>query len=204
VVGAYSKLHVSRTMNLPDTSVGGCQNLDASGQIACLVQADRCSIGFAGRGAEVGYNVDALKLKNVAPTDANLLSFAYPMTRKLYLNQVIPASVVWGTERAYEACYVNSCKTVMSARGFLGVDPYCEDFNEQVLCGAGPNSTAGCDAKRALYPSLGPTVVCGDGSGAYPGTPGLYEECDMGSSNTDTCVSGTTICTTACRAKVCL
>ncbi len=203
IVGAFAKLHTSRTMNLPDTSVGACQNLDATGQIACLTVADRCSIGFAGRGGAGTYNVAELPIRNVLPTDANLLNQTYPLTRKLYLDQVLPASFIWGTEAAYEACYINSCKTIMTNRGFLGVDPYCEDFNEEVLCpGAGANSTAGCDAKKALYPALGNTTVCGNAATES------YEEGDTGATNHDTCTdpektAGATICTTGCRFKKC-
>jgi hypothetical protein len=54
--GSFYRIHMRKPAPnaAPDASLGQtgvCRELDATGQIGCLADADRCSLGFAGRGA---------------------------------------------------------------------------------------------------------------------------------------------------------
>jgi hypothetical protein len=56
MAGSFYRIHMRKPAPnaAPDTSLGQtgiCREADATGQIGCLVDADRCSLGVAGRGA---------------------------------------------------------------------------------------------------------------------------------------------------------
>jgi cysteine-rich repeat protein len=103
-VGGMGRIHTFETMIT--TAATGCQMLDATDQIGCLVQADPCSIGYAGDGAKtwntrpdgpltppVVSGTDAARIAQIYPTatTVNLLgqSGEYPLGRKLYFNSLI-------------------------------------------------------------------------------------------------------------------
>jgi hypothetical protein len=105
--GAFTRLHM--TQPIWDTSVsttppalpggqaqGPCQATDMSDQIACLTQADPCSIGFASNGGK-SWNVhqgrglavpgtDAVEVSQMYPTSTSVRTTAYPLWHKLYYN----------------------------------------------------------------------------------------------------------------------
>jgi hypothetical protein len=107
--------------------------------------------------------------------------------------------------------------TMMPTFGFLNVgaagagEPYCEDFNENMLCGPGagspafPTNTNACGAPPNIgaFPSL--NTVCGNG------IQEAYEDCDCGTaqvaatapaSNVALCngaINGSPACSTTCR-----
>lgn len=80
-----------------------CNLVDATDQIGCLVQADPCSIGYAGDGgkswgsrkpgASVASNIDALQVDGVQPSPTTVELFGQPgeyeVARKLYLSSLI-------------------------------------------------------------------------------------------------------------------
>ncbi len=74
-----------------------CQLEDATDQIGCLVQADQCSIGFAGDGGKtwgqranpvVASGIDAIRVNEVSPTVTTVQLLGktgeYELSRKLY------------------------------------------------------------------------------------------------------------------------
>jgi hypothetical protein len=102
--GGYYRIHQV------ETAVGnlaaGCQYLDADDTIACLTQADPCSIGFAtdggrqivsksnpGAGSRTLGAVDSVRVAQIYPTatTVQLLGQAgeYQYARKLYLNSLV-------------------------------------------------------------------------------------------------------------------
>ncbi len=104
VVTAFYRLHFSRSTNLngsvPTLPAGqGCQTLSATNQIGCLVKANACSIGFAGREAVDVFSPGpprnfAFQVAGVAPSVANVQNLftggtpVYPISRGLYVNAV--------------------------------------------------------------------------------------------------------------------
>ena len=105
VVGAYYRIHTTRTLLTPPTCAGGvcCTEPSATRQLGCLVQASPCSLAYAGReGTDVVLNSDAagiesaisLKVDAREPTNQcvqNLLSPPsefYPISRELFFNSM--------------------------------------------------------------------------------------------------------------------
>ncbi len=206
VVGLFTRIHTSRSMNSVNAALATCTNLNATDQIGCLVQADECSLGFAGNSAEnivaTGYpsnckTADALLVNGVAPTDTNIQNnFFYPLSRKLYLNSMIGFNNVWGGELE-----LAKCEAAPSMAGFLttigftpigapgGSGTYMEDYNEQMLCGAAQN-TPGCTPTAVGLAANTLVTTCGNG------IQEPYEDCDLGAT-----VNGTAgaACTATCR-----
>jgi hypothetical protein len=114
VVTAFMRLHFNQVTNLngsaPTLPAGQfCRQLSATNQIGCLVKANTCTIGFAGReGVDPNSVADnfAFKLNNIAPSKTNIqnlvttaaLTDDYPLARGLYVNSVIGFSAVTGNE----------------------------------------------------------------------------------------------------------
>jgi hypothetical protein len=104
IVGAYYRIHSTRTLLTPPTCVGDtcCQSDSATQQIGCLVQASPCSIGFAGLEAtDVQLNAtgglqSAISLKvdakeATAACVRNLINppnAFYPLSRELFINSL--------------------------------------------------------------------------------------------------------------------
>jgi hypothetical protein len=98
-VGGMGRIHEFET--LVGTAAVGCQELDVTDQIGCLVQADPCSFGLAGNGA-LTWNQrpnGALGVPSSPATRAASInshnpeqgstSLLYPMWRKLYLTSLV-------------------------------------------------------------------------------------------------------------------
>jgi len=195
IQGAFHRIHSTKTMNTPN-NVGVCTELDATSQIGCLVQASPCSIGYAGKEAATFAGVAAIKVNAVDPITACIQNFAYPITRKLYLNTVKGFSAVTGDELELAKCYADNAKvnTALLANGFVtlpasvpGSGVFCEDFNEAQQCGAASNADA-CAANASVGLPTAETT-CGNG------TVEALEECDLGAANGGLPAT----CSTACR-----
>jgi ABC-type phosphate transport system substrate-binding protein len=214
--GAYVRNHQVQTI---PANIGGCKLKDATDQIGCFVHADRCSIGFAGDGAVswsqrnpggvVASDNGALLVNQVAPsaTTVQLLGQPgeYPMSRKLYMNTLVGfgAAGVTADELAlakFESVAA-SINPILVGDGFFtlgasspaGADaPFCEDFNQALICGAAGNDDA-CSRNPAGIPTV--STTCGNGA------VDAFEECDPSAAPaTWKCsVPGATVCSPGCR-----
>ena len=95
LVGTFYRLHSSRSGRPSPNHTAVCASQDdATDQIGCLVQANPCSMGFAGGGAITNNPGTVAALVNgVAPTATNVQALVvggttYPIARKLYLNTI--------------------------------------------------------------------------------------------------------------------
>lgn len=163
VFGAYFRIHTTQQTISPTgvMTLGTplCREDDATRQIGCLPQVDKCSIGFAGReaeSAELRPDTKALSVDGIFPTLENVESLVtgvgprYPLARKLYFNTLKGFGAVTGEEANLAACMSN--KTIVdravNASGFIplpGAALKCQDNN----CGAG----TGCENNVAPIPS---------------------------------------------------
>jgi hypothetical protein len=160
--------------------------------------------------------------------------FKYPLSRKLYLNSLVGFAATNGQELQLAGCETDLAQPGASPatpaslltdhtkssslflNGFIdipvavnGGEPYCEDFNENMLCTGFATNTNACSAAKSNFSAFPATnTVCGNGSQES------YEDCDCGTSadhpggtggpaaNTALCagtVNGGTVCTTTCR-----
>jgi hypothetical protein len=198
LTGAYYRIHATRSLN-PDTN-RTCQFADMTDQIGCLVEASPCSIGYAGRGAlSTNPNVAGIKLNKQSPETACIQSsfFIYPFARKLYVNSVQGFAAVNGQELQLAGCMTDLAQPGLSpptpaglvtsnivAAGFLPIPlfvnngtPFCEDFNEGILCNA-PSDINACANPHDNFDTFpGFTTVCGDGQ------IDSFEDCDNGTLN---------------------
>lgn len=211
MTGAFYRIHTSHSMNTATNRT--CQFADATDQIGCLVEASPCSLGYAGLGsisASINPNSDAIKLNKQSPVTACIQSsfFIYPFARKLYLNTVPGFAAVTGQELQLAGCMTDLAQpthnpptpaglvtTNIVAAGFLTLPqflnnglPYCEDFNEEALCGIAPNGNA-CDNLKPNFDDFpGFSTVCGDG------LVDAFEDCDNGTLNGPPPATCSTIC----------
>jgi len=153
--------------------------------------------------------------------------FKYPLSRKLYLSSTIGFANVVGQELALSGCETDLAQAFspatpgglvtnpalpssIPANGFINIgaavfnsgEPYCEDFNENMLCtGFGSNNNA-CSGAKSNFTAFPPAnTVCGNG------TKEAYEDCDCGTAASGTTdpqcpagqVNGGSFCTTVCR-----
>lgn len=197
IVGAWYRIHQRH-------SIAGtpCTQSDAAGQTACLVQASPCSVGLAGGNTSLPPGTVALKVHAIDPSPLCIQSLVYPLWHKLYLNSALGFANVTGEELALAQCEAdpNVAFTSLIDNALLplalsspnGGAPYCEDFNEQALCGASSN----VNACAGLPLSLGlPTASTTCGNGILE----AYEECDNGPSNVNGGGPGT--CSLICRGQ---
>lgn len=104
----------------------GCEFSSSTDEIGCLVAANECSIGWAGREMlAVNPDAEAVEIGGTSPVvDADILSGAYPLARKLYFNTLdgfnVPAADA--EEVALEACYADPVR-VAEAMAFAGYIP---------------------------------------------------------------------------------
>jgi hypothetical protein len=161
-------------------------------------------------------------------------SFTYPLSRKMYLNTIRGFGNVSGPELQFSGCETDLAQsapplflptpaglmttnpaTNLSAFGFIpvpsnvnGGEPYCEDFNENMLCGAANfpvnvNTCLTAPTNFSVFPTF--NTVCGNG------IKEPFEDCDCGTtsspatsppSNVTACgatFNGDTVCSTTCR-----
>jgi cysteine-rich repeat protein len=164
--GAFARIHSQLPLwDTANASTKGqiCKNGDATDQIGCLVQADPCSVGYAGdNGKTWGQRVtpvvasgnDALRVANIYPTATTVQNGSYFLWRKVYYNssagfdQPGLSNTDWLAVGQYES---NETTAVALAGGYgffaFGHSPnggankpFCEDFNEQLIGTRNPTS----------------------------------------------------------------
>jgi hypothetical protein len=107
-VGGYSRIH--QVENLAGPGAAACQLVDMTDQIGCLVQADPCSIGYAGAGAGDFWTrsnpapqpitgpftsspIASLRVAQIQPSTASVQALGttgeYPLSRKLYFSSLV-------------------------------------------------------------------------------------------------------------------
>jgi ABC-type phosphate transport system substrate-binding protein len=140
VVTAFYRLHFSHTTNLngsvPTLAAGQfCKKLSATNQIGCLVKANACSIGFAGREAvdvfASGPKNMAFRLADKAASVTNVENLFttpstaddYPLSRGLYVNSVKGFAAVTGDEASLLTFFRTpaSIDPIVAARNFIPV-----------------------------------------------------------------------------------
>jgi hypothetical protein len=98
VVSAYYRLHTTRNTNVNGSvpKVASCRQFTSTDQIGCLVKANTCTMGFAGRESVdatlPGANF-AIRMEGIAPSTQNIQNLVaggtfYPISRKLWLNSL--------------------------------------------------------------------------------------------------------------------
>jgi cysteine-rich repeat protein len=133
----------------------------------------------------------AIKVGGFDPTASCQESAQYPLAHKVYLDTVVGLSGVSGQEGALLQCAQSAAVVdpLLLANGFTplpdagpnainGGNPYCEDFDEQTVCGQSSNVNA-C-AGQAVQTTCGNGIV------------EAYEECDPG-------IAEGPPCSTTCR-----
>ncbi len=100
VVSAYYRLHTTRNTNRNGSvpKVAQCQTFTSTDQIGCLVKANTCTIGYAGREAAdktAPLLNFALRMEGIIPSTQNIKNLViagstpvYPISRKLWLNSL--------------------------------------------------------------------------------------------------------------------
>jgi hypothetical protein len=252
--GAFARLHT--TEPVWDTSVsltppplpgaggplqGPCKLTDMTDQIACLTQADPCSIGFAADYGKSVVGADALEISQIYPTAATIEQPFYPAWGKLYFNSSNGFDAIDGTRTFTDKAGVtdngeaelalgqfesntNSITALLTTFNFFtlanspnggGATPYCEDYNENMLCNSVtfPTNVNACNNNliglMSSNPASNPAVVNAAGSSPIPGDPSSvaansststvcgngklerYEDCDWS--------LGSTTCSKTCR-----
>lgn len=139
VVSAFFRLHVSQTTYFGGFPPGiNCKKFTSTDQIGCLVEANPCSIGYAGREAADGVLNVAFEVQGVRPTaDAisNLVNGSgqpvYPLARALWVNSVNGFSSVTGNELSLLKCFegqqpgvrLDVIDSIVTNRNFVQVPP---------------------------------------------------------------------------------
>ncbi|MGA2447650.1 MAG: hypothetical protein ABTD50_03120 [Polyangiaceae bacterium] len=165
-----------------------CTYTDATDQIGCLVTANPCSFGYAGRGAVNNSLTTSIRVLGVPSTTECIQEFQYPYTRKLYLNSVFGfAGATTAPELQLAQCESDAgiVDPALLKEGFVQLptnvnngQPYCEDYNELMLCTAaqsgGVNNPGCTNVQGTLGLCPGINTTCGNG------IKEAYEDCDLG------------------------
>ncbi|MFZ5893510.1 MAG: hypothetical protein ACOY0T_20785 [Myxococcota bacterium] len=104
----FHRLHQSLTLAVGATA---CRRADSTEQIGCLVAVSPYSTGFAGLEATKVSGATYLKVGNVTPSVKTIRAFgtstAYPITRRLFVNDLVGNAAVTGDEAKALGCYTN-------------------------------------------------------------------------------------------------
>lgn len=188
MVGAFYKIHSNHTIA---TGASLCKTASATEQIGCLVQASPCSLGYAGNSAaSVGTDAVALKVNQIDPNNLCVQNFltkgpsdasTYRLSRRLYLNTLNGfenLSTESSDQTLMANCFANGhAGDKATGLGFIPLpatigsvnigSSYCEDFNEQSICGDASNVDA-CKAAGQTNPA--PIPGCEINLGTTPPT----------------------------------
>ncbi|MGH7437712.1 MAG: hypothetical protein ACRENE_18700, partial [Polyangiaceae bacterium] len=182
--GGFARIHsqlplwdVTNATTAAATKGLACKSGDATDQIGCLVQADPCSVGYAGdNGKTWGNRVsptvasgnDALRVNTIYPVAGTVQDGSYDLWRKVYYNssagfdQAGLANTNFLALGQFEA-NETSITALLASYGFFpfGHSPnggankaFCEDFNEQMIAAANGN-TGGCNSATANLNACG-------------------------------------------------
>jgi ABC-type phosphate transport system substrate-binding protein len=120
-----------------------CTAASDTEEIGCLVNADPCSIGYAGREAvpSSGALNQALLVNGISPTDANVAKLLtggakYPLSRRLFFASLLGFPAVPGGEKQMAMCFGNNpgIETIMTGRHFVPLSPLVDSALTGVQC----------------------------------------------------------------------
>ncbi len=193
VAAAFYRIHSSRSLLLPPnhrTSICSTQS-ESSDQIACLLAASPCSLGYSTPLA-IASNPGTSRLAlNGIPANLETIKnlvrggLQYPMARKYYLNTLQgfealhdSSAIVPGTDAEEE---LSKCFATLPFNGTINVEapslglvrlppalgstaekPLCEDFNGASTCGDVTNSDA-CLGNETISGGAIPSSFCDNG-----------------------------------------
>jgi hypothetical protein len=179
---ANFRWHVTNTLGAPT-----CLLADATAQIGCLVSADTCSVGYAGREADQQAGNQSLLINGIPPTDQNIINLlsgtppVYPIARRLNFATLVGFSNLKGGENELAKCFADNTLTTQAASDHFFVPMptpgvLCQDYDETLAttatpfpgCGAGSNT----DACRVTPPgpfadTLGAGAVSAGGTAVH-------------------------------------
>ena len=146
-----------------------CTQTDDTLQIGCLVNSDPCSIGYAGRQADVPAANEALSVNHIFPTDTNISNLVtggtpvYPIARRLFFASVVGFSTgkLRGGEAALAGCYEdnNIVKQAIFDNNFVVLPSpgiKCFSYEDAPLpsCGDSPPLATNCGATPGTAPAF--------------------------------------------------
>ena len=165
-----SIFRIHTTTSAANTASPVCTNGDDTSQIGCLVNADPCSIGYAGRLADQAGLNQAESINGIFPTDANIINLVsggtpvYPLARRLYFASLVGFSSgrLRGGEAALASCYEdnNIVKTAIANNNFVALPSpgiKCFSYDDAPLPGCGdgnPGGITNCGAAAGTVPSF--------------------------------------------------
>jgi hypothetical protein len=172
---ASFRWHVTNTTGAPT-----CQLADANAQTGCLVNADNCSVGYAGRAANQQAGNQSLLVNNIAPTDQNIMNLVtggmpvYPFASRLHLATLVGFNRLTGGENELAKCFADNSIVRQAATDHLLVNlpapgVQCLDYDETLATNASPlpgcGSPTNTDACRLTPPGVLADAI---GAGAVP------------------------------------
>jgi hypothetical protein len=169
----------------------------------------------AGKPCPTASGADAMRVAEVYPNTTTVQALGkageYQFSRKLYFNSLVgfgnvavtagdPTATDELTLAKFEAT-PSDINPILQANDFFTLGPsspagtdtqFCEDFNEQTICGAATNNN-GCAGNPAGIPTI--STTCGNG------TLDAFEECDPGAGSVGSVNAGAGGCSSTCRCK---
>ncbi|RYZ06963.1 MAG: hypothetical protein EOO73_14340 [Myxococcales bacterium] len=122
--GEFHRIHQSKTLAKDPVSganVTPCRRADSTQQIGCLVAISPYSTGYAGLEATTVSGVTSLKVGNVVPRTDTIRAGSYPLSRRLFVNDLVGNAAVTGDEAKLLGCFLDRAYTdpKVSAQGFV-------------------------------------------------------------------------------------
>jgi ABC-type phosphate transport system substrate-binding protein len=155
----FSAFRIHTTTSVSGATSPTCQLGDDTAQIGCLVNADPCSIGYAGRQADIPNANQAEAVNGIFPTDTNIINLVsggtpvYPIARRLFFASLVGFSSgkLRGGEAALATCYEdnNIVKTAIAGANFVQLPSpgiKCFSANQSPLPGCGGTVQTNCGA----------------------------------------------------------
>jgi len=137
---------------------------DDTTQIGCLVTSDPCSVGYAGREADLVPNNALLTVNGIAPTNANIIALLggggtpYPLARRLYLSSLVGFGHLFAGsgEDALARCFAHNATTAtaITNHNFVAMPSgiQCLSYDDAPLPGCGDSpAVTGCSDLPAGY-----------------------------------------------------
>ena len=168
MIGAFFRIHPTKASSYAAAGSPTCQADSDTGQIGCLVNADPCSIGYAGREADQQTGNSALFVNGVRPTDqavAKLMTDtanAYPLSRRLYFASLVGFDNVTGGELELAKCMTNNTaiNKAMVDHNFVTMST-----TDATAAGGSPATPGGV---QCLNPGAGNGIAHCTGAGCTP------------------------------------
>jgi hypothetical protein len=230
LIGSFYRIHSNRSL-LNGTTAGTtpadktCQKGDATRQIGCLVQANPCSLGYAG-GEASDENPGTLNVQvnSVTPglaTIQNLVTGGfpvYPLSRKLYVNSLrgfdnpllapVTAAPIAPNDQMCIPVGSGACTVAVPSVAPTTCDLQSGTASPQCCCDDSEAPTLGPDRESELVScfqaALPGTILANRGFFPIPGNVELCEDfneaavCTGVTTNTDACVGNVLIPAGSC------